>query len=395
MKKLLLIPALLGTMAIASDYNYEISPVIGYNIAEGNLNLDNEIISGLEAQYNGFDFPIKPELSILHSGGVKSEDTLPTNKTNITRFALNGVYDIVDSGSVIPFVKAGLGYETMNRHIAENTDGAFVDAGAGVKIPFSEAIALKLEALYMLKYNKHTAGNNWGDSNLALLAGLNFSFGKKAQPEAPVVDGDDDNDGVLNSIDTCPATPAGNKVDSTGCSIVVDLDDDNDGVINSMDKCPTTPAGNKVDVNGCCIGDDDNDGVLNSVDQCPNTHADVSEVDEVGCAVKVNLHVNFEFDSFDATKDSHAHLRDFVNYMDDHKDYKATIVGHTDSSGSESYNQTLSEKRADAVKALLVKKGLEADRITSAGKGETNPIASNDTKAGRAENRRVEAHLIK
>ena len=93
MKKLLLIPALLGTMALATEYNYEITPLVGYNIAEGNLNLDNDVLIGLEAQFNDVDSVIKPELSILHSGGVKSENTLPTNKTNITRFALNGVYE--------------------------------------------------------------------------------------------------------------------------------------------------------------------------------------------------------------------------------------------------------------------------------------------------------------
>ncbi len=395
MKKLLLIPALLSTMVMASDYNYEITPVIGYNVAEGNLNLDNEIISGLEVQYNGFDFPIKPELSILHSGGVKSEDTLPTNKTNITRFALNGVYDFVDAGAVIPFAKAGIGYETMNRQIAENTDGVFVDAGAGIKVPFTDSIALKLEALYMLKYNKHTTDDKWGDSNLALLAGVTFSFGKKAQPEAPVVDGDDDNDGVLNSIDTCPATPAGNKVDSTGCSIVVDLDDDNDGVINSMDKCPTTPAGNKVDSRGCCVdGDDDNDGVLNSVDKCPTTPAS-NEVNVDGCCEIVNLHIKFKFNSFDVTSDSDDNIQEFVDFMKRNDNYDAKIIGHTDSYGSEAYNQVLSEKRANAVKNIIINKGVDSARVSSEGKGELSPITTNNTRDGRAQNRRIEAKLIR
>ena len=399
MKKLLLIPALLGTMAIASDYNYEITPVIGYNIAEGNLNLDNEVITGLEVQYNDLNFPIKPELSILHSGGVKSEklpvgDTTSYGKTNITRFALNGVYDLVDSGSVIPFVKAGLGYETMSRSITNNSDGMFVDTGAGVKIPFTDAIALKLEALYMLKYNDNSAGDNWGDSNLALLAGINFSFGKKAQPEAPKVDGDDDNDGVLNSMDKCLATPAGNKVDSKGCSIVMERDDDNDGVINSMDRCPLTPAAKEVDANGCCDKDDDNDGVLNSVDKCPTTPAG-NEVNVDGCCEIVNLHVKFKFDSFNVTQNSDANIQEFADFMKRNSNYDAKIVGHTDSTGAANYNQALSEKRATAVKNIIIDKGVESARVTAEGQGEVSPMATNKTRDGRAQNRRIEAELIK
>jgi OOP family OmpA-OmpF porin len=370
MKKLLLIPALLGTMAVASDYNYEVTPLIGYNIAEGNLNLDNEIITGLEVQLNDIDCILKPELSLLHSGGVKSEDILPTNKTNVTRVALNGVYEYTQAGSVIPFAKAGIGYEHMNRHFAENTDGAFVDAGAGVKIPFADNLALKLETIYMLKYNTERAnGNNWGDSNLAVLAGLNYSFGKKAQPEP-----------------TPEPTPE-----------PVDGDDDNDGVLNSVDKCPTTPTGKEVDANGCCVvvdGDDDNDGVLNSVDQCPNSPKGAL-VNEAGCPVLVNLHVNFEFNSYKVDAMSHSNIQNFADFLVMYPEYSAKIIGHTDSTGAEAYNKVLSQNRANAVKNLLVEKGANADKVSSSGMGETSPVADNSTKEGRAQNRRIEAELIK
>jgi endoglucanase len=106
-----------------------------------------------------------------------------------------------------------------------------------------------------------------------------------------VVVGDDDNDGVLNNVDQCPNTPAGTNVDEFGCAvIVVEGDDDNDGVLNNVDQCPNTPVGTEVDEFGCAVivveGDDDNDGVLNNVDQCPNTPVG-TEVDETGCAVIV------------------------------------------------------------------------------------------------------------
>lgn len=223
MKKLLLIPALLGTLALVADYNYEITPLIGYNIAEGNLNLKDSTLIGLEAQFNNVDSVIKPELSILHSSKVKSEQTIPTLTSNITRLGLNGVYEISKTQAYSSFAKAGIGYEIMDT-IGDNKDAAFIDAGAGVKVPFTKDLALKLEALYMLKHN-----DGLGGSNLALLSGINYSFGEEAKevvptPVAALIDGDDDKDGVLNSIDRCPTTFTRRPVNAQGC--FVDGDDE-------------------------------------------------------------------------------------------------------------------------------------------------------------------------
>ncbi|NOR58389.1 MAG: outer membrane beta-barrel protein, partial [Sulfurimonas sp.] len=221
MKRLLLIPALLlGSVAMATDYNYEITPLIGYNVAEGNIGLDDYTTFGAELQYNGLNSVIKPELSILYS---KADYSVGSEDTDVYRFALNGVYEYDKVGSIIPLAKAGIGYEKMSDAYTSATgnesDCGFIDAGIGAKIPFNDMIALKLEAVYMLKYN-----DNRYDNNLAVLAGLNIAFGEKAGKAAPVkeepvvvvaavVDGDDDKDGVLNSKDTCPNTPAGSRVD--------------------------------------------------------------------------------------------------------------------------------------------------------------------------------------
>ncbi len=361
MKKLLLIPALLGSIAMANDAQYEITPVIGYNIAEGNLNLKNEILTGIEAQYTGCKLPIKPELSVLYSGGVESDDLFPSDKTNIFRLALNGVYDLPETGHLIPFVKAGFGYETMNRHFANNSDGAFVDAGAGVKIPFTEDLALKLETVYMLKHNFNSAGNTWGDSNLAVLAGLNFAFGSKAAP-TPVTEPEQ-----TPEPETTPEP--------------VDGDDDNDGVLNSVDKCPTTPSGDKVDADGCTI--------VEALPVVAETKA------EPVCPPKVNLHINFEFDSAKVDEDSLERVEKFSEFLKCTPEYKAKIIGHTDSVGSDAYNQKLSQKRADAVRNMIVKDGVPSDKISTDAKGESQPIATNKTKEGRAQNRRIEAELIK
>lgn len=83
---------------------------------------------------------------------------------------------------------------------------------------------------------------------------------------------DDDNDGIVNSVDLCPNTSAAETVDANGCSSS-QKDSDNDGVKDNLDQCPNTPLGQVVNVNGCSSSqlDDDNDGVPNSLDLCPNT----------------------------------------------------------------------------------------------------------------------------
>ncbi len=380
MKKLLLIPALLLSSAVmAADYDFEITPVIGYNIAEGNLNLKNYTTYGAEFQYNGFDSAIKPELSILSAKtdyDTQALSGLLKQDTKVCRVALNGVYEFDKIGIITPLAKAGVGYENMTDTYYKNTNSAFIDAGVGAKIPFNDFIALKLETVYMLKYN-----HDRYDNNLLVLAGLNIAFGEKAQKAAPVqeapapapVDGDDDNDGVLNSIDECPTTPAGDKVTSKGCTIVAPA---------------PVPAPVVID------GDDDKDGVLNSKDICPNTPLG-NAVNSDGCSIKINLHINFENDSYKVDSASDIRVAKYAKFLTTYTNYSAKIVGHTDSRGSEKYNQKLSQNRANAVKNLLIEKGVPASRVSSAGMGESNPIADNASSDGRAQNRRIEAELTK
>lgn len=368
---MLLIPALIvGTLAIADQHKFEVSPMIGYNFAEGNLNVKDNgyLVGGLEVQFNTPGSKISPEFSLLYSDGV---DYKTGGDTSITRGAFNGVYTFDGMDSIVPFAKAGVGYERVGSEVPDNESGLFLDAGAGLKVPFTDNIALKLEAIYMAKLGGNNSGS--ADSNLVTMAGLTFAFGGEEQKPAPiveeevvvvVVDGDDDNDGVLNSIDKCPDTKTGVKVDAVGCAIpVVNPDLDNDGVLNENDLCPDTRPGAKVNSDGC-----------------PKV---------------VNLHVNFETDSAVVPATSTKSINVYADFLTTNTNYTAKIVGHTDSTGSEAYNQKLSEKRANSVKENLVERGVDAKQITTLGKGETAPVASNTTAQGRAENRRIEAELTR
>ncbi len=385
---------MLGTAVMAKQMAWEISPMIGYNVAEGNLGIADSgyLTGGLEAQYNNPEWPVSPELSGFYS---EPEYTTGTD-TKVARVMMNLVKTFGDTdNAVIPFAKMGVGFEKMGAKESGNEDGFLVDAGAGLKVPFTDNIALKLEAIYMLKPN-----SNRFDNNVIALAGITFAFGEIKEEAAPapvvaaavVVDGDADNDGVKDSADNCPSTPAGSTVDAKGC--IVDGDDDNDGVLNSVDTCLATVAGVAVDAKGCMIdGDDDNDGVKNSMDKCPKTVTGVA-VDENGCAKEINLHIKFENASFDVDSASHQHINKAAAFMQENKNYTAEIRGYTDSVGKKSSNQRLSQKRAQVVvDMILAKGGIDANRLTAKGMGEADPIANNKTKEGRAQNRRIEAIL--
>jgi len=368
-KHLLLVPALLlSTASFAKEAHYEISPMVGYNLAEGNVGIkgDDHFLGALELQYNYKDSKISPELSILFSPDANYKGQ---GDTSITRGLLNGVYSFDKIGAVSPFAKAGLGYEFVSSEISNvNEDGLVLDAGAGLKIPFTPSWSFKAEAIYLAKVSSTHNGNS--DNNLITMVGLTYAFGAQQQEQiveptpAPVVKAtpvDNDHDGVVDSEDSCLNTPANTKVDASGCAIPVDTD--GDGVLDTADKCPNTPAGEAVNVDGC-----------------PAT---------------VNLHINFATDSAEIAAVSENELNRYADFLTKYTNYSAKIVGYTDSRGSKKHNQKLSQKRAEAVVAALIKRGVKASRLQSSGMGEANPVADNATAEGRAQNRRIEAELTR
>jgi len=209
---------------------------------------------------------------------------------------------------------------------------------------------------------------------------------------------DGDGDGVFDGIDQCDDTPAGAVVDATGCP----TDGDGDGVFDGIDQCDDTPAGAIVDATGC-PADSDGDGVLDGIDRCPGTPAG-REVDAEGCGEfeaalaegrLVLSGVQFEFNSADIREESQAVLDRAAiairGAIANRPGISIEVGGHTDSVGSASYNQSLSERRAASVRDYVVSvEPSIADALTTRGYGEDQPIADNGTDEGRAQNRRVE-----
>ena len=109
---------------------------------------------------------------------------------------------------------------------------------------------------------------------------------------------------------------------------------------------------------------------------------------------RLTLHVNFDTNKATFKKADDADVEKAVEFLKKYPTAKFDLEGHTDSTGPDAYNQTLSEKRAEAVKERLVKRGIDPARIHAAGFGETKPVADNKTAKGRAENRRVEVLIL-
>ena len=200
---------------------------------------------------------------------------------------------------------------------------------------------------------------------------------------------DTDGDGVWDENDKCAGTPKGVKVDSKGCRV----DSDGDGVWDDDDKCAGTPKGVKVDGKGCRV-DSDGDGVWDEDDECKTTPSGVP-VDKTGCNIKkVTIELNVEFDTAKAVirPQSFVEIDKAGEFLKKYTATNGVIEGHTDSQGSNEYNQKLSQSRAEAVRDYLVEKfQLEPSRLTAKGFGEDRPIATNDTVEGRQKNRRIEA----
>jgi outer membrane protein OmpA-like peptidoglycan-associated protein len=204
---------------------------------------------------------------------------------------------------------------------------------------------------------------------------------------------DTDNDGLEDSKDKCP-NQAGLDI-FEGCP-----DTDGDGIQDSQDRCPNTLAGIKVDETGC-PADTDGDGVIDEIDRCPTTPGGgtANGCPEVREEVKKRLNfatrgIYFETGKATLKSNSYAMLNEIISILEEYTDYSLRISGYTDSQGSEATNLSLSQARVDAVKSYLIRNSVSEDRIEATGYGEANPIATNATATGRAQNRRVELELF-
>lgn len=383
----------IATPALA-DYKQSVylTPFISFQLFDDARDLSETGITGI-----GLEYRFAPHWAVEAVYGKDSADRkYVSGSSDYQDIRLDGIYYFADQDEAWnPYLSIGagqtdfgddkIGYTTLG----SDHDETRVNIGGGFRYNISDGLSLRGELREF-----HGVGEDTFDTQA--LIGVSFAFNRTVsdsvpQPSQPT---DADNDGVPDNRDQCPGTPAGASVDSSGC----ERDSDNDGVADSRDQCPATPAGARVDNRGCVL-DEDNDGVINSMDQCPGTTAGAT-VDETGCegvtetVRTIELNVTFPSNSSIIGDRFDSEIREVADFMRANPETSVEIAGHSDSRGDDNYNRFLSQRRANSVAARLTgAMGISTDRVNAVGYGESEPVANNDTAAGRAENRRVEARF--
>lgn len=361
--------------ALAQEAEQELRPYISggytYTFDDGDRHSDHG-----NGAFLGYGHALNPYWGLEFSGSWDQFDkggSRDPNKWEQYGAKLDALFFYSRARMFSPYV--GIGVGAMRSDLKTGNDKStdpFVDAGVGFLKYFGTSnFGLRADARYRwLDVDAAPGASSFGEPVIKI--GLVAALGAKPQKVAPEIR-DADGDGVPDDADLCPGTLQGTRVDAKGCP----LDSDGDGVPDGVDQCPGTPPGVAVDDKGC-----------------PTTLGS-GRFKVTGSGADLRFEdVHFEYDRSELTDYAKQMLDDAANVIDkasgQYPALKVDLSGHTDSSGSDGYNQALSERRANAVRQYLLHKGIEPGRLNIYSYGESKPAASNDTEEGRAQNRRVE-----
>ena len=389
---------------------------------------------------NNFSFGIQGSVNKIDKY-VNSGTLVVTNPGDLMYYGIDGAVkysfmNLLKSKVIDPNLHLGGGYTFFG----DNSFGT-VNAGAGLTLWFTETVGLSFETTAKKSFGDRNVGTtNTPDSpsHMQHMLGLTFKFGGKDTDGDGVYDKDDacpevaglkqfngcpdtDGDGIIDGNDACPdvfGLAALNGCPDTDGDGIADKDDacpevaglaalkgcpdaDGDGIADKDDKCPTVK-GPKENA-GCPWPDTDGDGVLDKDDACPTVAGPASNkgCPEVTAEALDNLKVQARSVYFNSGKatfkatEAPAKLDAIADILNDYPTAKFSVEGHTDSDGSTASNQKLSEDRANAVRNALIERGIKAENLSAVGFGESAPIATNKTKAGKALNRRTEIKVQK
>ena len=307
--------------------------------------------------------------------------------------------------TITPFVLAGagaLGLTSEAAALGTDVDPA-IHIGLGAKLYVNRRLHVRLDVRDYLTPRRGVGGGatNWIEATL----GVGLTLGRQKDldhprpepppPRPPIAD--TDGDGWFDDDDACPKDSG---VEPDGCPPPPDADED--GIVDTEDRCPKQPG---IEPDGCPDLDPDGDGILSSTDACPEeaeTHNGFEDSD--GCPDEVPEEiaqfegtlegVTFALGSAKLTRDSEKTLDAAVEVLEKYPQIRVEISGHTDSSGKREHNMVLSRQRADAVVKYLADHGIAGARLQTRGAGPDEPIDSNKTKRGRANNRRIEFRVL-
>jgi outer membrane protein OmpA-like peptidoglycan-associated protein len=390
---------------------------------------------------SGFTFGVAGSVNKISKLVIQDPTSLDLNQTTVInpgdlsfyaadariRYSFMG---LLKSKIFDPSLQVGGGYTRWG-----NESAGSANVGAGMTFWFTETVGLALQSVY----KKSFAEVSSMPSHVQHFAGLTFKFGGKDTDGDGVYDKDDacpevsgpkelngcpdtDGDTVLDKDDACPDVAglvAFNGCPDTDGDGVADKDDacpdvaglktmngcpdtDGDGTTDKADKCPNVKG--PKENNGCPWPDTDGDGTLDKDDKCPDVKGPASNrgcpeaVVDDAVMKKLNDYAKvilFNSGKFSFQAQTMPVLQSIAAILKEYPSANFSIEGHTDSDGRDASNMVLSKERAAAVVGYLVDNGISSGRLVSKGFGEAKPISSNKTKAGKANNRRVEVKLVK
>jgi OOP family OmpA-OmpF porin len=313
------------------DDRLYLAPTLNYTFADSDRNADDGWGGSL-----GLGKPVNPnwnvELSL--SGSVLDRDA--GGRYKLWGLGVDGLYFFDRNPGFAPYGVVGLG--ALRTSIPGQHDtGAMANAGLGFLTQLTDNVALRADARYRWDDNSTDAFNQSHFGDWLVNVGVNIALGPKPQPAPPPQPAPEP---VAQPAPVTPPQPA-------------------------PEAAPEFKTRQGAELNGAQSGD----------------------------VVVILEGVNFEFDSATLRPTAIEILDEAVTVLKRRNDIKVDIVGHTCNIGTDIYNQGLSERRAQSVYDYLVSHGIVAERLTTRGMGETQPAHSNDTREGRAKNRRVEMQV--
>lgn len=320
---------------LADEGQFYIAPGIQW------MNFDDRtLLHNDEGWFFGLGYDITDRWSVELSGFDLDPKTGSSTELDIDHWKIDLLYGLdFDIGPLDTFLVGGVG--TFN---VQGENGTALDIGAGVSYDLTDSITWRTAARRFSYRDR-----DGEDVDIGIETTLVFRFGGSRRSSPPAA--------VAVPQDPAPAAP-----------VVVDTD--GDGVPDNRDDCPDTPRNYAVDDRGCPI-----------------------PVEEIA---RVELEINFEFDRSEVRPQYISEIQEIAEFMQQYSDVIVELEGHTDSDGDEDYNQGLSERRANAVRQVLIDQfNIQASRVTALGYGESRPVASNNNAAGKAQNRRVITVIIK
>jgi OmpA-OmpF porin, OOP family len=325
--------AITSSIAEAADGVWLINPTVGYQWFDNDRQLDDNRLFGLGLEHH-YNDTWGVELKYLDSNLDGDAGSIGAD---LGQLMFEGMYIVGKYNQFQPYLAAGLGHANLDYDVGNSNKETQATAGIGARYWLSDRWSAKTDL-------RMVHGIDDSDNDKLLTLAISYAF-NKTETRKP----------TKQVAASTPEMLEPRPVDSDG-----------DGVVDSVDKCPKTPYGTTVDNTGC--------------------------TQKLVQNKTISLDVKFASGDDRITNNYLAEIEKIARFMQQYPTVNGTIEGHTDNVGASEYNKQLSQRRANAVRNVLVERfGVDGKRLKSVGYGKEMPIADNNTAGGRQLNRRVVA----